>query len=163
MNSHLEDTYLEAEEAIRNSNYPHAKHLLESIIMEEPNFVPAHNSLGWLYRTQLDDYKRAENHFLTALNTDRYYPHTYNNLFVLYTNLEDWTKIKQLGQRALTIPLVDKALVFYRLGIAEEYQLNFEEAIKYYKKAIQRCLNFESLEDYKKAITNCEYKLSLNI
>ncbi len=160
--THLEDVYLEAEECIRNENYLHAKQLLESIIMEEPDFVPAHNSLGWIYKSQLDDYHRAENHFVRALKTDKNYPHTYNNLFKLYTDLEQWDKIKSLAKKAIQVPLVDKALVYYRLGIAEEFQMNFEEAILYYKKAIQRCLNFENIESYKKAIANCEYKQTIN-
>jgi len=160
--SHLEDSYLEAEEAIRNGNYLQAKHLLESVIFEEPDFVPAHNSLGWIYKTQLDDYERAENHFLKAIKSNRNYPHTYNNLFSLYTNLEEWAKIKSLADKALKVPSVDKALVYYRLGIAEEFQLHYDEAIVFYKNALQRCLNFDTLEDYKKAIENCEYKRTIS-
>ncbi|WP_207533423.1 hypothetical protein [Desertivirga arenae] len=160
---HLEDIYLEAEEAIRNANYVHAKQLLESIINEEPDYVPAHNSLGWIYRTQLDDYERAKNHFFKALKTNKYYPHPYSNLIILYTNLEEWSKIRPIADQALHIPLVDKSIIYYRLGIAEEFQLNYDEAILCYKKAIQRCLNFDTLEDYKKAIESCEYKRNLQL
>ncbi|UEG54498.1 tetratricopeptide repeat protein [Mucilaginibacter daejeonensis] len=156
-----EDIYLEAEEAIRNANYLQAKQLLENIILEEPSTAQAHNSLGWLYRTQFDDYHRAENHYKAAIKSDPKYPHAYINLIVLYTNLEQWDKARDIAAKALMRPLVDKALVHYRLGIIEEYAQNFEDAIKFYKQAIKLCLNFDSIEDYKRAIANCEYKSTL--
>lgn len=156
-----EDIYLEAEEAIRNSNYLQAKQLLENIIHDEPGTAQAHNSLGWLYRTQFDDYDRAENHYKAAISSKPEYPHAYLNLMILYTHQEQWEKIKKVAERAITKPLVDKSLVNYRLGIVQEYLQDFEGAIHYYKKAIKLCLNFESVEDYKKAITNCEYKATL--
>ncbi len=156
-----EDTYLEAEEAIRNTNYLHAKQLLENIILDEPTTAQAHNSLGWLYRTQFDDYERAENHYKAAIRSNPDYPHAYVNLMVLYTYQEQWSKLRPIADKAMARPLVDKSLVNYRLGIMEEYLQNFDSAISYYKKAIKLCLNFDSIEDYKRAISNCEYKASL--
>lgn len=156
-----EDIYLEAEEAIRNANYLHAKQLLENVILEDPGTAQAHNSLGWLYRTQFDDYTRAENHFKAAIKSNPQYPHAYINLIVLYTNLEQWDKARQVADKAIIRPLVDKSLINYRLGIIEEYAQNFDEAINFYKKAIKLCLNFDTIEDYKRAIGNCEYKATL--
>lgn len=156
-----EDTYLEAEEAIRNTNYLHAKQLLENIILDEPATAQAHNSLGWLYRTQFDDYERAENHYKAAIRSNPDYPHAYINLLILYTYQEQWDKLKPVADRAMSKSLVDKSLINYRLGIMEEYLQNFDSAIAYYKRAIKLCLNFDSIEDYKRAISNCEYKASL--
>ena len=156
-----EDSYLEAEEAIRNTNYLHAKQLLENIIMDEPATAQAHNSLGWLYRTQFDDYDRAENHYKAAIRCNTNYQHAYINLIILYTNQEQWEKLKTVAGKALTRPLVDKSVIHYRLGIMEEYLQNFDAAIRYYQQAIKLCLNFDSIEDYKRAISNCEYKAEL--
>jgi len=156
-----EDIYLEAEEAIRNANYLQAKQLLENIILEEPSTAQAHNSLGWLYRTQFDDYERAENHYKAAISSNPQYPHAYINLIVLYTNIEEWDKARDVAGKAMIRPLVDKSLVNYRLGIIEEYAQNFDQAITFYKKAIKLCLSFDSIEDYKRAIVNCEYKATL--
>jgi tetratricopeptide (TPR) repeat protein len=156
-----EDTYLEAEEAIRNSNYLQAKQLLENIILDEPATAQAHNSLGWLYRTQFDDYPRAERHYRAAINCNPGYPHPYINLIVLYTYHEQWEKLKSVANRALTTPLVDKAAVYYRLGLMEEYLQNYPDAIANYKKAIKFCLNQDTIDDYKRAIATCEYKAEL--
>ena len=63
MNTNMEELYLEAEADIKNNNYAEAFKKYESILYDEPSSAPAHNSLGWLYKTQLDDYGKAENHF----------------------------------------------------------------------------------------------------
>ena len=66
MNANSEELYLEAEADIKNNNYAEAFKKYESILYEEPDSAPAHNSMGWLYKTQFDDYAKAENHFSTA-------------------------------------------------------------------------------------------------
>ena len=54
MNANSEELYLEAEADIKNNNYAEAFKKYESILYEEPDSAPAHNSMGWLYKTQFD-------------------------------------------------------------------------------------------------------------
>src|SRR5580692_531241 len=77
MNTNMEELYLEAEADIKNNNYAEAFKKYENILYDEPDSAPAHNSMGWLYKTQFDDYAKAENHFLTAIKCDSFYPHAY--------------------------------------------------------------------------------------
>jgi tetratricopeptide (TPR) repeat protein len=74
MNANSEELYLEAEADIKNNNYAEAFKKYESILYEEPDSAQAHNSMGWLYKTQFDDYAKAENHFQTASNAIPYIP-----------------------------------------------------------------------------------------
>ena len=53
MHIHSEELYLEAEADIKNNNYAEAFKKFESILYEEPDSAPAHNSLGWLYKDSL--------------------------------------------------------------------------------------------------------------
>src|SRR4051794_30853034 len=85
---HVEDLYLESDQAIKNGNFLEAKNLLETILSEEPNYSQPHNSLGWLYRPQFDDYETAENHFLAAIRFNPEYPHPYWNYIYLLTDME---------------------------------------------------------------------------
>ena len=86
MNTNSEELYLEAEADIKNNHYADAFKKYESILYDEPDSAPAHNSLGWLYKTQFDDYAKAENHFLTAIRCD---PSTRTPIFILA--LCSWT------------------------------------------------------------------------
>ena len=46
MNTNMEELYLEAEADIKNNNYAEVFKKYESILYDEPDSAPAHNSLG---------------------------------------------------------------------------------------------------------------------
>src|SRR5436190_15924560 len=119
MNSHIEDLYLEAENAIKNSNFIEAKHNYEAILLEDPQCAYAHNSLGWIYKTQFDDYAVAENHYRAGIKYNPHYPHSYWNLAFLLTDLERYNELEELMIQCLTVPTIDKALVYNRFGMIE--------------------------------------------
>ncbi len=83
MNPNLEELYLEAEADIRNSNYVDALKKYETILMDEPDNGPTLNSLGWLYKTQLEDYTKAETFYLACIKCSPLYPYAYNNYATL--------------------------------------------------------------------------------
>lgn len=162
MNSHCEDLYLEAEQAIRNSDYVTAKRNYDEILQEEPTSACAHNSLGWLYKTQFDDYIKAEKHYKAAIRYEPNYPHPYWHLADLYSELERWDDLLKLLQQCLTIPVLDKSILYNRFGIMEELSGNFAAARNHYTRSLLFCLNNEKLEDYKKDLERCDYKMGLN-
>ena len=46
MNTNMEELYQEAEADIKNNNYAEVFKKYESILYDEPDSAPAHNSLG---------------------------------------------------------------------------------------------------------------------
>lgn len=161
MNSRTEELYLEGESAIKNGNILEAKQTYETILLDDPQCYYAHNSLGWIYKTQFDDYKKAENHYKAAVKFGPTYPHAYYNLIYLLTDLERFNELEQFLKSCLQVPVMDKSLIYNRFGLLEEMKENLEQAILYYKKAIKLCLIDDKIEDMKKNIARCEYKLQM--
>lgn len=161
MTTKVEEIYLEAEADIRNSNYHDAFQKHESIIYEEPDFAPAHNSIGWLYKTQFDNYEKAERHFLTAMSSDPLYPHPYFHLASLYIDLERINDLQKHLEKCMQIVTVDKAWVHYRYGMVAEMKGNYEDAIKNYQKAILHSFSNEKIKDYQLDMERCRTKLDI--
>lgn len=161
MTTSFEQTYLEAEADIRNSNYHEAFLKYETILYEEPSYAPAHNSLGWIFKTQFDNYEKAEKHFRTAIQASPSYPHPYFHLAGLLIDLERYNELKKLLQTCLKVVTIDKAWVYYRYAMLAEISGNYNEAIEQYKAAIINCLNNDKVKDYQADIERCKIKTNI--
>lgn len=161
MTTKVEQLYLEAEADIRNNNYHEAFEKYETILYEEPGYAPAHNSMGWIYKTQFDNYAKAENHFKAAMQADTLYPHPYFHLSSVYFDLDKFDELKKHLQKCLTIATVEKAWIHYRFGMIEETLGKYDAAIKHYQNAIVNSFNNEKITDYKADIERCNTKLEL--
>jgi tetratricopeptide (TPR) repeat protein len=162
MNTQMEELYLEAEADIKNNNYAEAFKKYESILYDEPDSAPAHNSLGWLYKTQFDDYAKAENHFLTAMKGDPLYPHPYFHLAALLTDMERYDELNRHLEKCLNVRTIEKSWVYGRYAMMEEIKMNFEKAIHGFEKAILGSQNDEKIKDYKQDIERCQMKMEIN-
>ncbi|MFY7965077.1 MAG: tetratricopeptide repeat protein [Chitinophagaceae bacterium] len=161
MTTKVEQLYLEAEADIRNTNYHEAFEKYETILYEEPGFAPAHNSMGWIYKTQFDNYAKAENHFKAAIQADPLYPHPYFHLSTIYFDLDKFDALKSHLEKCLNVTTVEKAWIYYRFGMIEETLANYNEAILLYKKAITNSFNNEKIADYKADIERCNTKIEI--
>lgn len=161
MNTRLEDLCLEADASIRNNAYLEAKQLYEQMLMDEPTSHHAHNCLGWLYKSQLDDYEKAEKHYRAAIKYAPSYPHPYINLAVLLTDMERWIELELLLDTAKEVAAIDKCTVQVRYAIMYELRQDFHKAIEHFKKAAKLALNDERFENLKKDIDRCLLKLEL--
>ncbi len=162
MNTQMEELYLEAEADIKNNNYAEAFKKYESILYDEPDSAPAHNSLGWLYKTQFDDYAKAENHLLTAMKGDPLYPHPYFHLAALLTDMERYDELNRHLEKCLNVRTIEKSWVYGRYALMEEIKMNFEKAIHGFEKAILSSQNDEKIKDYKQDIERCQMKMEIN-
>ena len=162
MNTQMEELYLEAEADIKNNNYAEAFKKYESILYDEPDSAPAHNSLGWLYKTQFDDYAKAENHFLTAMKGDPLYPHPYFHLAALLTDMERYDELNRHLEKCLNVRTIEKSWVYGRYALIEEIKMNFEKAMHGFEKAILSSQNDEKIKDYKQDIERCQMKMEIN-
>ena len=161
MTTKVEQLYLEAEADIRNSNYHEAFEKYETILYEEPGYAPAHNSMGWIYKTQFDDYAKSENHFKAAIQADNLYPHPYFHLSSVYFDLDKFDDLKKHLNKCLTVATIEKAWIHYRFGMIEETLCKYDDAIKHYQNAILNSFNNEKITDYKADIERCNTKLEL--
>ncbi|MFZ1529412.1 MAG: hypothetical protein WAT19_11700 [Ferruginibacter sp.] len=156
-----DELYLESEADIKNNLYAEAYRKCESILYEDPKHAPAHNSMGWLLKTQFDDYDRAENHFLTAMRCDPLYPHPYFHYSTFLTDLERFTDLEKHLERCLAVPTLEKSWIFSKRAIMEELRLHFEAAILNYEKAILSSLMDEKIKGYQEDIERCKLKLGI--
>ncbi|HMH22582.1 MAG TPA: hypothetical protein VK563_12440 [Puia sp.] len=158
MNANSEELYLEAEADIKNNNYAEAFKKYESILYEEPDSAPAHNSMGWLYKTQFDDYAKAENHFQAAIKCDPMYPHAYFHTAALLMDMERFGELELHLEKCLRTRTIDKSWVYGRYALMEELKQNFEKAVYYFEKAILASQNDDKIKDYKQDIERAEMK-----
>jgi len=161
MNTNSEELYLQAEADIKNNNYAEAFSKYESILYEEPDSAPAHNSLGWLFKTQFDDYAKAENHFLTAIKCDPLYPHSYFHIATLLMDMERFEELNLHLEKCLKTRTIDKSWVYGRYALLEEIKMNYEKALYYFEKAILASQNDDKIKDYKQDIERCEMKTEI--
>ena len=154
----MEEIYLEAEADIKNNNFAEGLKKYESILYDEPDSAPAHNSLGWLFKTQFDNYAKAENHFQTAIKGDPLYPHPYFHLAALLMDMERFVELKQHLEKCLKVPTIEKSWVYNRYGLMKEINLDLDKAIYYFEKAILSSQNDEKIKDYRQDIERCEAK-----
>jgi len=157
----IEELFLEAEADIKKNAHVDALRKFETILYDEPNHAPTHNSLGWLYKTQFDDYKKAEMHFRAAIKSDPTYPHPYFHYAVLLTDTERYEDLKKHLARCLTVATIEKSWVYYRYAITEELNMQFDAAIKYFERAILVSLNDEKIKEYRNDIDRCRKKIEL--
>lgn len=162
MTTNFEQLYLEAEADIRNSNYHEAFNKYESILYDEPDFAPAHNSMGWIYKTQFDNYEKAEMHFKAAIQSNNIYPHPYFHLASIYVDLERFDELKKLLERCLTIITIEKSWVYYRFGLMHEFKNNYDLAMKQYRQAILYCMNNDKIKEYQADIERCKTKFEIS-
>ncbi|MFY8129250.1 MAG: tetratricopeptide repeat protein [Chitinophagaceae bacterium] len=161
MTTKVEQLFLEAEVDIRNNNFHEAFAKYESILYEEPRFAPAHNSIGWLYKTQLDDYANAEVHFKAAIQNDPSYPHPYFHLASIYFELEELDKLAEHLDKCKNIKAIEKSWIHHKRGSLAELMYSFSNAINHYKMAILESFNNERMTEYRADIERCEQKQAL--
>jgi hypothetical protein len=93
----LVEIYLDAENDVKNNNFTEAFKKYESILFDEPGNAATHNSLGWIYKTQMDNYEKGENHYLAAIKSQPGYPYAYSMQSFLWTRkgLPIWKSLLQ--------------------------------------------------------------------
>jgi tetratricopeptide (TPR) repeat protein len=159
--SHVEELFLEAESAIRNNNYSEAKHLLEQALAEEHEFAPAHNSLGWIYKSQVENYEVAENHFKAAIAFWPNYAHSYWNMIDICIENDRWNEALRWIEKAAKVASTGKSHINYKKAYVYENQQRFDDAELHYEKALLLCMNNDRMESLKKDVERVRYKISM--
>jgi tetratricopeptide (TPR) repeat protein len=157
----VDELYLESEADIKNNEYTEAFKKCEEILYEVPDHAPAHNSMGWIFKTQFDDYARAENHFLMAIKMAPMYPHPYFHYATLLTDLERWEDLDTHLLLCAKVPTLDKSWIYSKRAVMYELTQDYDAAIKYNEQAILYCISDEKIRNYNDDIDRCFVKKSI--
>jgi tetratricopeptide (TPR) repeat protein len=162
MSAELENKYLESDSLIKQGDFIGAKSILESLIFDYPKSGMVHNSLGWLYRTQMENYKQAAEHFKASINFDPEYPHSYFNYAYMLLDLDDPKGARQVLDKAFSSRSVNKPKLRYELARVYEYEGDWDKAMEYYRLAMNSSINNELLSDIERDMERCQRKIANN-
>lgn len=154
----FETTFLKADDLIGENKISDAIELLESIIYEEPNFGKAHNHLGWIYETKLQNGEKAELHYKQAIKSDPAYTASYINYSYLLSNQNRFDELQAHLDKAILVSGIHKPTIYNQYGIMLELQGKYKDAVGYLKKAIQYSLDTKGIETFNGNIERCKQK-----
>jgi tetratricopeptide (TPR) repeat protein len=117
--------------------------------------------MGWLYKTQFDDYAKAENHFQTAVKCDPLYPHSYFHIAALLMDMERMEELTRHLDRCLKVRTIDKSWVYGRYAMMEEQRMDYDKAIHHFESAILASQNDDKIKDFKQDIERCRMKMEI--
>lgn len=157
----LDELFFEADQLIAEKKFADAINMLESILIEAPEYGKAYNHLGWIYETKYKDIKKAEEFYKKCVLYSPDYPAIYINLAVVLSSQGKYDELEAHLNRALQVPGVDKASMYNEFGIMYELQGKFNQAIENYKNAIRNTLSESTLETYNNSIKRCKTKMEL--
>lgn len=157
----LEEMLSQANLEIKNGKYEVASNLLEKIIDIDPNFGKAYNHLGYLYEVKFKEFEKGETLYKLCLEKTPMYPAVYYNYSVLLSTLNKWDELKELLDKALSIPGITKSTIYNEYAIMFEQQGKLEEAIVHYRKAGMSTLDKGTLDRAKASIERCNAKKDL--
>lgn len=129
----VENLFLEVGRAIEGSDIASAKDLLEEILLIDPAYSRAHNHLGWIYETGLEDFEKAKRHYKLAIKfSNGDYPVVYVNYAYLLIKFERFEEAEEIIEEGLKIKGADYAALIYQKGKIAEAKGKYTEACRYY-------------------------------
>ena len=155
----LEERFLQADKLINESKISEAAHMLEEILAEAPDFGKAHNHMGWLYETKFKNYAKAEEHYGLALKFSPNYTSIYYNYAYLLSTLRKFDQLKDLLDKAVTVPGINFGTIYNEYAIMHELQANYKDAIHYYKLYIKNIFDEKSIDSAAASIKRCDKKM----
>jgi len=161
-NFKLNDLFFEADELIKQNRISEAQKMLLEMVANEPTFAKAHNHLGWIYETRLKDLSKAEEHYKKALESNPEFDAVYYNYAIVLSTQKRWKELEQLLNKAKTLSHINLSVVNNELGIMQEVQGNYEQAVHYYKETVKACLEMKNVNIYKDSILRCKQKQEID-
>ncbi len=157
----LEELLNQANLDIKDGYFDEATNKLERIIDMDPNFGKAYNHLGYLYEVKFKEYEKGETLYKLCLEKSPLYPAVYYNYSILLSTLGKYDELKQLLDKAITIPGITKSTIYNEYAIMYEQQGDFDKAIEYFKKCALNTLDKNVLTRAKDSIERCKLKKEL--
>jgi tetratricopeptide (TPR) repeat protein len=146
---------------IREKRSQEAVELLLTILQRNPHFGKAYNHLAYVYELDYTDYTRANECYKKAMKYEPQYSPSYTHYARLLSTCKRFDELKAHLDKALTIPTVPAAVIYYEYALMYEMQQNPEAAMNYYIKAAMTTLETDKITQCQKSIDRCQVKLEL--
>lgn len=148
LNSCASNTALKKEQAqlrlemaqglIRGQNYPTALKELLVALEDDPTNAGIHASLGEVYFAR-ERYELSEKHYLKALSLNPNFTEAKNFLARSYIETGRLNKAESLLQDAIKdLTYINYSLTYLNFGLLEFKKNNFNKAIDYFKKSLEK-------------------------
>jgi Tfp pilus assembly protein PilF len=114
-----------------------------------PDDKESYNLIGLFYYKQ-NNYKKAVEYYLKAIDIDKHYAEAYNNLGAAYMRLEKWDEALEVFDKALSEPMYatpERAL--FNKGAVYYYTGEYLKAIDSLEEVLRRSPDFTAAYYYK--------------
>ena len=155
---YIESVIQLAKDAAYDDRFDEAKRLLEGALYEEPGYAKVHARLGDLYHYDYENKELAIRHYELAIRFYPAYQEVYQELVSIYQDQRNYVKLKRLLKKGMGVKALDPVFLYEKLGMAEEGQGHYKEAIGWYRKGLQESLNNNDTSELKKHIRRNRYK-----
>ena len=129
--------------------YDEGKQVLDSILLEEPDFAKAHAYAGWYAHYQSKDRKLARLHYELALKFEPSLGYTYYHFAELLIEQKDEARMKQLLDLGMDQEDADKANLYNDVGRVLERNGKFAQASAFYKEGLKFTMNYFTMQNMK--------------
>lgn len=153
----VEEKYLQAVEELQWGELPKALQYFNEIVAFDATYARAYFHLGNIYHYHFKNYQTAGYYYKTCVELDNAFPDVYECYLKLVITLKMHKLVKQLAEKALSVPGVCEARIYENLGLSAEQQQNFAEASSHFKKAalLNADQNEETLlQEHQKRVEN---------
>jgi tetratricopeptide (TPR) repeat protein len=154
----IEEMFLNVDVLLTKGEFTEVKKLLETILAEEPDYGRAHNHLGWIYYSKLDDYNKGLYHLDLAVKFDPEYAAGYLHSAYILNHLNLADRLRKLIDEALTVKGVSKSILYSELAKSYEINGDFKKAMGNYKNAIRHSLNNDEITALEKDMERAKKK-----
>jgi radical SAM protein with 4Fe4S-binding SPASM domain len=154
----------------QNNNLQDARNYYQKVLKIDPNYTPALNNLGVIYKN-LQENQKARDCYEKAIEINPNYSDAHNNFGILFKELGEFEKAKECFEKVISIdPNHSQALnnlgtIFQELGELQKVKGCFEKAIEIDPNYVDAHNNlgviFKDLGQYQKA-KEC-YKKAIEI
>ncbi|NWF76747.1 MAG: tetratricopeptide repeat protein [Nitrospirae bacterium] len=128
---------------LNNNNIQPAFVEFQKAIDFDPDNKEAHNMIGVIYLTKLEDYSNAIIHFKKALNLDKNFSEVYNNLGNAYEKIGKHDEAIESYKAAIENPLYhNTALALYNIGMLYYKLARYDDAMDAFKESLKRNSDF---------------------
>lgn len=140
-------------------DYIKAKRLLAELLEDQPDYGRAHQLLGWIYASQLNQYEEAELHFKMAMQFDPGHAATYSDYMYLLKMTSRHHEMVTFAEKVENKNGVNLSYIRYYKAEAYEMLDEYGKAIATYKDAIRLSVEDEWISKCEEGVARVTKKM----